>query len=428
MVTHSQWRARYDETVSASTPEATLDVVGPYVVYEQLGKGGMATVHRAETQGVEGFRRPIALKRLLSHLAADPDLVRSFIHEARLASHLHHTNVAQTYDLGRVGDTYFIAMEYVPGATLAQILRQCDAAAGLIPIPVVLSIVTQMCDGLDHAHNLCDASGKPLGIIHRDVSPANVIVSNTGIVKLIDFGIAKAESSGVNTQTGMIKGKFGYVAPEYTSGQLDARCDLWAVGVVAHELLTGRRLFQGQDNFETITRVREGKLDPPSRTRPLPPELDAIVMTALQRDPDQRWQSAAAMRNALANFAHDARMEVGNAQVIAWVEWAFTQVSHDEDSGLARVIDMLAEPSSVSMHVSIDDREVQNQTPTVPREKSRQLSVARAEPAPHHLPTSKMKASRGPSWVAVIIVLLALGGAAAVVWMEYYELTYELAY
>jgi len=282
---------RYDGEVSGNTPE----VVGPYLVYEEIGRGGMATVHRAETQGLDGFRRPVALKRLHAQLTTDAELVKSFIHEARLASHLHHTNVAQTYDLGKVDDSYFIAMEYVPGATLAQIIRQCNAAAGLIPIPVALDLVMQVLDGLDHAHNLCDDGGKPLGLVHRDVSPANIIVSNTGIVKLIDFGIAKARSSGVVTQAGMIKGKFGYVAPEYTRGQLDARCDLFAVGIVAHELLTGRRLFDGKHDLHTVMLVREAPIQPPSRWRPeVPRELDDILMTALQRDPTLRWQSATA--------------------------------------------------------------------------------------------------------------------------------------
>ncbi len=416
---------RYDGGVSGSTPE----VVGPYLVYEQIGKGGMATVHRAETQGVEGFRRPIALKRLLTHLAADPDFVKSFVHEARLASHLHHTNVAQTYDLGKFDNTYFIAMEYVPGATLSQILRQCKAAAGPIPVPIVINILTQICDGLDHAHNLADASGKPLGIIHRDVSPANVIVSNTGIVKLIDFGIAKAHSSGGQTQTGMIKGKFGYLAPEYTYGQLDSRCDLFAVGVVAHELLTGRRLFEGEDNFETITMLREAPIHPPSRWRSeVPPDLDDIILTALQRDPRLRWQSAAAMRIALANSARNARLEVGNQRVSEWVEWAFTQVSRSEDSGLARVIDALGEPSSVSVELSVEELDELTEAPTTAGRPGAIHAAERARAVPASVSTAPRttKLVLGNRWLWVLVtLLLVLAAAAAVLALETYELTLD---
>src|SRR5689334_18580933 len=173
----------------ASASREVLGQLGPYTLYERLGRGGMATVNRAEMRGLAGFRKAVALKRLHPHIAADPAMVQSFVHEARLASHLHHPNIAQTYDLGKTGDSYLIAIDYVPGPTLAQLLRQSSAAA--IPIPVALAILSQICDALDYAHNFCDASGKPLGIIHRDVSPSNIIISSTGVVKLIDFGIAR---------------------------------------------------------------------------------------------------------------------------------------------------------------------------------------------------------------------------------------------
>jgi eukaryotic-like serine/threonine-protein kinase len=308
-----------------------VEEFGPYLVYERLGQGGMATVHRAEKRGV-GFRRPIALKRLLPHVAADPDLIKLFVDEARLASHLHHANVAQTYELGKVGETFFIAMEYASGPTLTQIVRQCQLAAGELPLPVIVNVASQVCEALDYAHNLCDESGQSLRIIHRDVSPANVIVTNTGLVKLIDFGIAKATISSVKTQTGFIKGKFGYIAPEYITGKIDARVDLFAVGVVAHELLSGRRLFEGQDDFETLANIREMKILPPSRWNPhVTADLDDIVMTALQRDPDQRWQSAAAMQVALSNAARELGVVVGSSQLAEWVDWAFSQLP--EDSG-----------------------------------------------------------------------------------------------
>ncbi|HWU90059.1 MAG TPA: protein kinase, partial [Kofleriaceae bacterium] len=320
--------------------------VGPYLVYEQIGAGGMATVHRAEQRGFAGFRRVVALKRLHANVAADPELLRSFVHEARLASYLRHTNVAQTFDLGKVDDTYFIAMEFVPGPTLGQLMRQCTAAAGQIPLPIVLSIVIQICDALDHAHNLCDDAGKPLGIIHRDVSPSNVIVSNTGIVKLIDFGIAKAAGSNVHTQTGMIKGKFGYIAPEYLTGQLDARSDLFGVGVIIHELLAGRPLFLGRNDFETLSRLREMPIPPPSRfNASVTPDLEDIVMTALQRDPDLRWQSAGAMRTALHNVLRDLNFVIVNQQIYDWVEWAFSQLPQTESTALLRAIDALDAPS-----------------------------------------------------------------------------------
>jgi eukaryotic-like serine/threonine-protein kinase len=302
---------------------------GPYLVYERLGQGGMATVHRAEKRGT-GIRKPIALKRLLPHVAADPDLVKLFVDEARLASHLHHANVAQTYELGRVNDIYFIAMEYASGPTLSQIVRQCQMAAGSIPPAITVNILSQVCEALDYAHNLCDDRGEPLRMIHRDVSPGNIIVTNTGLVKLIDFGIAKATISSTKTQAGFIKGKFGYIAPEYISGRIDKRVDLFAVGVVAHELLAGRRLFEGADDFETLQNIRDMVMQPPSQfNAQVGPDLDAIVMTALTRDPDQRWQSAAAMQAALATVARKLGVVVGGPQLAEWIEWAFSQEPGD---------------------------------------------------------------------------------------------------
>jgi len=302
---------------------------GPYLVYERLGQGGMATVHRAEKRGT-GIRRPIALKRLLPHVAADPDLVKLFVDEARLASHLHHANVAQTYELGRVDDIYFIAMEYASGPTLSQIVRQCQGIGGSIPPAITVNILSQVCEALDYAHNLCDDRGEPLRMIHRDVSPGNIIVTNTGVVKLIDFGIAKATISSTKTQAGFIKGKFGYIAPEYISGKIDKRVDLFAVGVVAHELLAGRRLFEGADDFETLQNIRDMVMQPPSSfNAEVGPDLDTIVMTALTRDPDQRWQSAAAMQAALNTVARKLGKVIGGPQLAEWIEWAFTQEAGD---------------------------------------------------------------------------------------------------
>jgi eukaryotic-like serine/threonine-protein kinase len=303
---------------------------GPYLVYEQLGIGGMATVHRAETTGIAGFRRPVALKRMLPHVAANDDLVRSFVREARLASHLRHANVAQTYDLGKVGDIYFIAMELVLGRTLRDILRLCSKTGERIPIPIALNILNQVCDALDYAHNLSDDSGEALGIIHRDVSPSNVIVAEGGVVKLIDFGIAKASAAGMQTMSGTIKGKFGYMAPEYLAGKIDARADLFALGVIAHELLTGRPLFQGRDDMDTLFRVKQMTIESPRKWNPeIPEEIESIVMTALDRDPDARWQRAAAMRVALTTETKRLGLAVLDQQVAGWVERIFVDALGD---------------------------------------------------------------------------------------------------
>jgi hypothetical protein len=317
-------------------------------VYEQIGAGGMATVHRAEQRGIAGFRRVVALKRLHENVATDPDLLQSFFREARLASYLRHANVAQTFELGKVDETYFIAMEYVPGPTLAQLMRQCATTVGPIPLAVAIDLLTQICDGLEHAHNLCDETGQHLGIVHRDISPSNVIVSATGVAKLIDFGIAKATDSDHRTQTGMIKGKFGYLAPEYLAGRLDSRSDLFGVGVIAHEMLTGRALFVGQNDFDTLNRLRHMAIPPPSRWNPeVTRDLDDIVLTALQRNPDRRWQTAGAMRTALHNAARDLGLVVSRQQLVEWVAWVFHQVPQPGQPPTRALLDDLDEPSKM---------------------------------------------------------------------------------
>lgn len=298
---------------------------GSYLVYEQIGKGGMATVHRAELPTKTGGVQQIALKRLVPALQREH--LNLFLDEARLLRYLQHPNIATTYESGRVFGTYFIAMEYVRGPTLKELVEHCGTTAvGVVPQAVTLNLAAQLCEALDHAHNRCDETGAPLGIIHRDVTPANLIISETGVLKLIDFGLAKARGTTEQTAVGVIKGKFGYVAPEYTQGKLDHRADLWAVGIIMYELLTSRRLFDGPDAFETMMRVRELPIPRPSLAHPaVTRELDAIVMTALERDPARRWQSAAQMRDRIREVIARSGEAADNQGVLDWVRWMFEQ-------------------------------------------------------------------------------------------------------
>lgn len=311
---------------------------GSYEIYEQLGAGGLATVHLARTRAV---KNPVALKRLYPHIANVRELVGSFIDEARLARHLRHPGIARVYEFGKLRGTYFIAFEFVPGPTLLQLDEQCRTYIGRIPVMVVLEIAYQLCDALDHAHKLRNELGLPLGIVHRDVTPSNIIVSSTGQVKLIDFGLAKTKQSTVQSQAGVIKGKLNYVAPEYLAGKLDARVDLWALGVVMYELLAGRRLFDAPEQQEILQRVRSMPIPTPSAANPeVPAEVDAIVLKALTRDPNLRWQSAADMRDAIGVVAAG---RLTQHQFVSWVEWAFMQKEplRREESGVSALHDIL---------------------------------------------------------------------------------------
>ncbi len=310
----------------STDPPLSQEVFGPYLVYERLGVGGMATVHRAKERGIEGFERIVALKRLLPHLAEDASFVKSFVREAKLASMLQHANVVQLYELGRVGTVYFISMEYIDGRDIRRILRQARKVSGPPNINVTLALLIQLCDALEYAHTRVDEHGEALGLVHRDVSPSNLLVTKSGHLKVIDFGIAKAQSQQLRTQTGRVKGKLAYMAPEAISGkELDCRSDIFSGGVIAHELLTARPLFASKNEYQTLINVQRSDIVPPSAfNQAVPPELDAIVLKALARDPDERYLNAGQMRDDLHGVRIRYNLSATNREVQTWSEWAFS--------------------------------------------------------------------------------------------------------
>ncbi len=294
---------------------------GNYLVFERVGMGGMATVHRAIRRGIEGFEQVVALKRLLPHLAEDAGFVAAFIREAKLAAMLQHQRIVHIYDLGRVDGNYYIAMEYIEGSDLRELLRCAHRLGAPPPLDVTLSILGELCEGLDYAHSRVDNDGRPLALVHRDVSPSNLLIAATGNLKVIDFGIAKAATAELRTDSGRVRGKCPYMSPEAVQGrELDARSDIFSTGVIAHELLTAKPLFGSKNEYETLTKVQFAEVFPPSVINPeCPLEVDDVVLRALEKDPDRRWPSAAAMREALQEAARVHRIYPSSRQVATWL-------------------------------------------------------------------------------------------------------------
>ncbi len=276
-------------------------VFGKYCLLERVSVGGMAEVYRARPLNAPGFQRYLAVKRILPNLAEDDEFISMFVDEARIAVQLHHRHVCQIYELGRNGPSYYMVMEYIAGKDLLQLQNRFRTSRRIMSVTQALYIAASICDGLDYAHRKASDDGTPLHIVHRDISPQNVLISFDGEVKVIDFGIARAATKNQQTQVGVLKGKFGYMSPEQVSGDaIDHRSDIFAVGTLLWEMLTARRLFHGESDFVTLEKVRSADIPPPSaRNRRVPAEVDAIVMRALQRDRDQRYGWASEMADDL---------------------------------------------------------------------------------------------------------------------------------
>ena len=297
---------------------------GEYLLQDRIGAGGMAEIFLATAQGIEGFEKLLVIKRILPTLSDDEQFVRMFVEEAKLCVSLHHPNIVQVYDLGLIDGQYFIAMEYVDGRDLLKTLAACGRKKIGFPTDIALYIIMEVLKGLEYAHQL-KKDGESLGIIHRDVSPSNVLLSFEGEVKLGDFGIAKARTRE-RTATGILKGKFGYMAPEQVTGvPIDFKADIFAVGILLYELLTGHRLFAGKNDLAVLERVRKADISPPPREyRPdLDDELESIVTKALARDPAQRFESCIELHDALHDYVFRSRATVGPSQLALFMQKLF---------------------------------------------------------------------------------------------------------
>jgi eukaryotic-like serine/threonine-protein kinase len=305
--------------VSEADNVSSRRVVGRYRTYEAIASGGMATVHFGRMLAPLGFARTVAVKRLHREYARDPEFVAMFMDEARLAARIHHPNVVQTLDVVASDGEIFLVMEYVPAASLAQLLLAAEGRAERAPAPVAVAILADVLQGLHAAHEATDEEGNPLDIVHRDVSPQNILVGADGSARVLDFGIAKATGRAAQvTREGQLKGKFAYMAPEQvTNVGVTRQSDIFAASIVLWEALTGRRLFQGQSEAAVLARVLSAPIEPPSKYAPeLPPGLDAVVLRGLARDLSERYATAREMaRDLEANGSPGSASHVGE-----WVE------------------------------------------------------------------------------------------------------------
>ena len=286
---------------------------GRYYLVDKLAVGGMAEVFRAVFFGHSGFEMHLVLKRILPELSAREKFVEMFVNEAKIYVELRHQNIVQIYDFGQFNSTYFIAMESVEGKDLRQMLlalynqddtlppSEISPPEQLMPLSIALYIVHELCKGLGYAHSRSTRSGEPLGVVHRDITPANVLLSYAGEVKLADFGIAKALQLSPDEEIGVLKGKYEYMSPEQAGGEsLDHRSDIFALGILLYELCTGTRLFKSQNDEETLRRIRECDFRPPIEVNSrISPRLNQIILTCLQQNPSLRFQTTKALQHAL---------------------------------------------------------------------------------------------------------------------------------
>ncbi len=265
-----------------------------YRVIEKIASGGMAEVFRAESAGLEGFKKTVAIKRVLPHLSEKKQFIGMFLDEARVCAHLSHSNCVQVFDIGVGDNTYFIVMEYVDGADLKAIIERHRKFGQPIPVEIATLICLKICEGLSYAHDLRDSHGKPLHIVHRDMSPPNVLITRHGEVKIVDFGLAKANSQLEHSEPGIIKGKFGYLSPEAAKGlPIDHRTDIFAVGIILWEMLAGKRLFMGDTDLATVRQVQDAIVPPLRQYNPaVSPNLERVLAKALAGDPEARYRSA----------------------------------------------------------------------------------------------------------------------------------------
>ncbi|MEA2326819.1 MAG: eukaryotic-like serine/threonine-protein kinase [Thermoanaerobaculia bacterium] len=323
----------FPAVVPASHPEDEEPIdgtkFGQYVLLEKIATGGMAEVWKARMRGVEGFQKIVAIKKILPHLSDNQDFIEMFVDEAKLAAQLNHNNIIHIYDLGKIQSSYYIAMEYIDGYDLKNILKKAQERDQPLSVEIALFVASKIAAALDYAHRKRDFEDKEMGLVHRDVSPQNVLISEEGDIKLCDFGIAKAASKASHTQAGALKGKLQYMSPEQAWGRnIDKRSDIFALATVLFEMLTARKLFSGDNELSILEQVREARVTPPSQFNDeVTPQIDAIVLKALQKDPANRYQTAGEMQRDLDAVLYSFKPTPTSADLAIYMHRLATSVA-----------------------------------------------------------------------------------------------------
>ena len=362
---------------------------GKYQILERIAVGGMAEIYRARLDGIGGFQRTFAIKRIAPHLSQNSDFVDMLVDEAKIAGLLSHANIVQIMDLGSVDSQFYIAMEFVNGRDLGQALARCAAKGITLPVPHAVYVLIEMLKALEYAHNRQVMRGGqpvPLHIVHRDISPGNVLLSFQGEVKLTDFGIAKASVKALQTMSGVVKGRFDYMSPEQAAGQVvDQRSDLFSAGVLFYEVLTGKHPFRQPGEVATLDALRRTTFLPPSEVNPdVPYALDVLVELALRARPDERLQSATAFREALDRFCHDSGFIFSASTLAAFLRGLFPEAAPADRRNEGDAPTRLLEPSDVPQDEDSPPRQSPQRGPPGPSPgqsaPNTALSMLRAAP------------------------------------------------
>lgn len=318
------------DDVSGSGPKNVS--FGRYTLMRRLAAGGMAEIFLAKQSGISGFERLLVVKRILPHLAANREFITMFLDEARNAAQLTHPNIVQIYDVDQVSGSYYIAMEYIHGEDVRRVYNQEVQRGSRIPFHIAAHLIAEAAHGLDHAHRKVDMSGQPLGLVHRDISPQNMLVTYDGHVKVVDFGVAKAVTNEARTRSGVLKGKYSYMSPEQAQGQkIDQRTDIFALGVVLYEVTVGERLFKRANELETLHAVIACEVPAPSKNDPsYPPQLEKIVLKALAKNPAKRYQTASELGRDLEEFTRAYGRPLSATDIASYMQELFADKLAEE--------------------------------------------------------------------------------------------------